>query len=137
MSDDTDSDFSYADDEELVGQFLSWTEGALKELREIVDTLGDDAPKAGPAAERIYDLSHNIKGMGASFNYSLMTSAGTSLCAYIKGLPDGASLSKRVVDAHVRVYEVVLEHRIRGDGGERGQALVTRLGAIIAEEQGI
>ncbi|MCJ9428230.1 hypothetical protein [Kordiimonas marina] len=136
MSDTDDNEFSYANDAELVGQFLSWTEGALTELRELTDGMAEVESKSSPTVERVYDLAHNIKGMGASFDYSLMTEAGASLCNYIKKLEDGATASRRVIDAHVRVFEVVIQNKIRGDGGPSGQALIDRLAAMIAEERG-
>ncbi|WP_020398377.1 Hpt domain-containing protein [Kordiimonas gwangyangensis] len=126
------SDYTYAEDEELVGQFLTWTGDAVAELRTIADSLEDNQPSNSEAADRIYDLSHNIKGMGSSFNFDLMTSVGTSLCRYIKH--GGATISPKVIDAHVRIFEVVLANRIMGDGGEKGQALQTRLSEIIASE---
>ena len=125
-------DYSYAEDDELVGQFLNWTGDAVKELRAIVDGLDGNGECPAGVADRIYDLSHNIKGMGSSFNFDLMTSVGTSLCRYIKH--GGPSLSPKAIDAHVRVFEVVLEHRITGDGGDKGEALLTRLGEIVASE---
>ncbi|WP_417456124.1 hypothetical protein [Kordiimonas sp.] len=124
-------DYSYADDQELVDQFLTWTSDAVKELREIVTEMeetGADQSKA----DRVYDISHNIKGMGASFNFGLMTTVGTSLCRYIKTAGDGASA--RGVGAHVRIFEVVLENKITGEGGEKGEALVKRLAEIVSEE---
>lgn len=131
MSGDQDN-YSYAEDEELVSQFLSWTGDAVKELRTIADGLEDRQDATSGAAERIYDLSHNIKGMGSSFNFDLMTTVGTSLCRYIKH--GGSTISAKVIDAHVRIFEVVLEHRITGDGGEKGAALQKRLADIIAAE---
>ncbi|WP_417450346.1 Hpt domain-containing protein [Kordiimonas sp.] len=126
------SDYSYAEDKELVDQFLSWTADAVKELRELTDSLdGSEGPESS-AADRIYDLAHNVKGMGSSFNYDLMTTVGTSLCRYIKN--GGDRLRPRAIDAHVRILEVVLENKIRGDGGEKGQALEKRLNEIIVEE---
>ncbi|NVJ70113.1 MAG: Hpt domain-containing protein [Alphaproteobacteria bacterium] len=122
---------SYAGDEELVAQFLEWTGSAMLEMRDIVNGMADTEAKDADTSTRLYDLSHNIKGMGASFDFQLMTSVGTSLCKYIK-TADG-DLSKRVIDAHVRAFEVVLEHKIKGDGGEKGAALESRLAAIIAE----
>ncbi len=125
-------DYSYAEDEELVGQFLDWTGDAVKELRTIADTLEAGTGDSTEAAERIYDLSHNIKGMGSSFNFDLMTAVGTSLCRYIK---HGSNpISPKVIDAHVRIFEVVLANRITGDGGEKGRALQNRLAEIIASE---
>jgi len=135
MSDSGDNEFSYADDAELVGQFLNWTGVALTELRELTEGIGEAESKSSPALERLYDLAHNIKGMGTSFDYGLMTAAGASLCNYIKKLEDGATASRRVIDAHVRVFEVVIANKIRGDGGPSGKALIDRLAAIIAEEQ--
>ncbi|SDE61374.1 MULTISPECIES: hypothetical protein [Kordiimonas] len=128
----TDDQFSYADDEELVGQFLEWTGNAVVEMRGIVDAMPERDAAEGETASRLYDLSHNIKGMGSSFDFNLMTTVGTSLCVYIKKLE--GEMSRRVVDAHVRAFEVILANKIKGDGGEKGAALESRLTTIIAEE---
>jgi hypothetical protein len=127
-----DSDFS--DDEELVTQFVEWTGEAVVEIRTIVDTMDEKTLRSSASIDRFYDLSHNIKGMGSSFNFDLMTDVGTSACVYLKNMAGDALVSKRVLDAHARIYEVVLAHRITGDGGEKGAALSQRLQGIIAEE---
>jgi len=128
----TDDQFSYADDEELVGQFLDWTGNALVEMREIVDAMPERDIANGETATRLYDLSHNIKGMGSSFDFQLMTAVGTSLCVYVKKRE--GEMSRRVIDAHIRAFEVILANKIKGDGGEKGAALEARLAGIIAEE---
>lgn len=129
-----DGEFSYADDAELVEQFVSWTSEAVAELKEIVAGLTGEEGKSDEKTDRIYDLTHNIKGMGSSFDFPLMTNAGSSLCSYIKNIPADKTVSPKVVEAHVRVFEVVLEHKIQGDGGDKGKALQTRLATIISEE---
>ncbi len=129
-----DGEFSYADDAELVEQFVTWTSDAVAELKELVIGLTNGTDVSSEKIDRIYDLTHNIKGMGSSFDFPLMTGAGSSLCSYIKNLPAGKTVSPKVVDAHVRVFEVVLEHKIQGDGGDKGKALQSRLAAIIEEE---
>jgi hypothetical protein len=129
----SDNEFSYADDEELVNQFVNWTSDAVKEMREVTDALPERSDGKSEPAERLYDLAHNIKGMGASFDFLLLTEVGSSLCVYIKKLE--GEMSRRVVDAHVRVFEVVLANKITGNGGETGQALTARLNAIIQEEK--
>lgn len=134
MVEDGSDDFSYADDAELLDQFITWTTDAVNELKDIVAELDGSEVKSHEKAVRIYDLTHNIKGMGGSFDFPLMTFAGGSLCSYIKGLPDDKSLSSKVVDAHVKVFDVVLAHKIQGDGGEKGVALQNRLTAIIGEQ---
>lgn len=134
MPEEGSSDFSYADDDELVEQFVTWTTEAVGELKAIVTDLDGSELKSDEKAARIYDLTHNIKGMGGSFDFPLMTFAGGSLCSYIKGLPADKGLSVKVIDAHVKVFDVVLAHKIQGDGGEKGLALQSRLTAIINEE---
>ena len=134
MAEEGSGDFSYADDAELVEQFVTWTTDAVGELKAIVAELDGTELKSDDKAARIYDLTHNIKGMGGSFDFPLMTFAGGSLCSYIKGLPENKSLSSKVIDAHVKVFDVVLAHKIQGDGGEKGVALQKRLTAIISEE---
>lgn len=134
MAEEGSGDFSYADDDELVEQFVTWTTDAVGELKAIVAELDGTELQSDDKAARIYDLTHNIKGMGGSFDFPLMTFAGGSLCSYIKGLADDKSLSAKVIDAHVKVFDVVLAHKIQGDGGDKGIALQKRLTAIISEE---
>ncbi len=129
----SESDFSYADDEELVSQFVAWTSDAVAEMREISDSLPVHSDSKSEHADRLYDLSHNIKGMGASFNFLLMTEVGSSLCVYIKKLE--GQMSQRVIAAHIRIFEVVLANKITGNGGEKGNALLDRLAEIITEEK--
>ncbi len=134
MKTDGDSNVSYSDDDELVEQFVEWTSDAVVELRHIVSGLQAPALRGDKMINRLYDLTHNIKGMGASFNFDLMTAVGTSLCGYLKNIEATKPVSLRVLGAHVRTFEVVLEHRVTGDGGAQGEALKLRLHTIVQEE---
>ncbi len=118
-------------DEELFNQYLSWTSNAIKDMKSIYDNLDHHEGSYADVASQFYDLSHNIKGMGASFNFLLMTQIGTSLCSYLQSYDDKAPLSKTVLNAHIRALEVVLDNRILGDGGEKGNALLSRLEMIV------
>jgi len=131
--DDTDN-ISYADDDELVTQFVEWTDEAISELRSIVGGFSEPTLRSHDTIKRLYDLVHNIKGMGTNFNFDLLTNVGASLCGYLKYLAAADPVSKRVLEAHVRALEVVLQHKITGDGGEQGAALTKRLQAIMDEE---
>lgn len=129
-----ENDISYTDDDDLVTQFIDWTSDAIVELRQIVENLAKLTPRDDDSINRLYDLVHNIKGMGASFNFDLMTAVGTELCAYLKARDSSELVSKRVLESHIRTFEVVLQHKITGPGGEQGDALMLRLKAIIQEE---
>lgn len=131
MEDSEDEDFAYGSDPELLEQFFSWSNEAVEELTGLSAELTGDETGSSESIARIYDLTHNIKGMGASFGYSLLTNVGQSLCGYIK---DRDQFSPRVMQAHAKVLNVILENKIQGSGGEKGAAIEKRLVSIIAEE---
>jgi chemotaxis protein histidine kinase CheA len=132
MRDFQDNDM-YAD-KELFSQYLDWTADAIKDMKSLYDSVGLSDATDKQVSDQLYGLAHNIKGMGASFNFSLMTQVGASLCDYLKRVESKAVLSKKVLNAHIRAFEVVLENRIIGDGGPKGTALLMRLEAIIDQE---
>lgn len=119
---------------DLLTDFLSWTGDAVVEMRELVGAMPPQIIRDNEAVCRIYDLTHNIKGLGASFDFQLMTDVGVSLCGFLKGQSDDTLISQRIFEAHVRAFEVIMQHQIKGTGGEQGPALLERLKAIIAEE---
>ncbi|UTW55638.1 hypothetical protein [Kordiimonas sp. SCSIO 12610] len=132
MIDSHDSDI-FADDE-LFNQYLNWTADAIKDMKALFDSFDAMADKMSEMSDQFYSLSHNIKGMGGSFNFILMTEVGTSLCTYLKAKNAESPLSKKVLNAHIRAFEVVLNNRILGDGGDKGRALLSRLSDIVSEE---
>jgi len=125
---------SYSGDDGLAEEFIGWTTESVFELRQLVDALVEGEVRDSDPVNRVYDLTHNIKGIGASFDFLLMTSVGASLCTYLKDCAFDTVVSKRVLDAHIRTFEVILHHKIKGRGGEQGVALERRLAAIIQEE---
>ncbi len=125
---------SYQNDDELNKHFISWTADAIAELKEIIEVLDDRIEFNDAIIKRIYELAHNIKGTGSSFDFDLLTEVGVILCSYLKTEPEDGFFSKRVISSNVRTFEVVLENNIHGDGGRQGAAILQRLQAIILDE---
>ncbi|MFC3050292.1 Hpt domain-containing protein [Kordiimonas pumila] len=126
---------SYADDDALATQFIDWSSEAVAEMRQLTDNLAAISQREDENVARVYELAHNIKGMGSSFNYMLLTTVGTSLCGYLKAQDKGLDrVNKRVIEAHVRAIEVILKNKIVGRGGEKGAAVERRLAEIILED---
>jgi HPt (histidine-containing phosphotransfer) domain-containing protein len=134
MTESGNNDFGIGGDDELLQQYIDWTKGAAAELRQLID--GFEAAENKPEiSSQIYDIAHNIKGMGGSFDFALMTQIGASFCNYLKtknALPEGPT--HRAMNAHIRAIEVVIENEISGTGGDKGQMLLDRLITIVAEE---
>ncbi len=132
VNDDT-NEVAYGADDSLLAEFFSWMDDAVTEMRALVDTMPEQVKRGADEVNRIYDLTHNIKGMGASFDFNLLTGVGLSLCGHLKGMDEDTLVSQRVLSSHVRTFEVILQHKIQGNGGDQGVALMHRLEAIIAE----
>lgn len=119
------------EDDELMDHYLTYTEKTLAELHTLALRLVDDE---NPAAltEEMHALAHNIRGMGSSFGFPLMTRVGTTLCTYLRALDDDQQAVPDVVTAHLKAMDTILGNRIHGEGGDEGQALISRLSEITA-----
>jgi len=116
-------------DKELQDNYLQWTESALADMRTHHAKLCRD-PKDTTIVSDIFSIAHNIKGMGASFGFPLMTETGVSFCRYIRSF-DGQVIDPEVIDAHIRSLEVILSNRIQGDGGDIGRELIDSLTTMV------
>lgn len=116
-------------DGELRDNYLRWTESSLADMRKLQEKLTGSATDK-ETLDAIYGIAHNIKGMGSSFGFPLMTDTGTSFCRYLRKL-EGRSADLDVIDAHIRSFDVILTNRIEGDGGEMGRDLVDRLSMMV------
>lgn len=114
---------------ELMETYLSWTNNSLQQMRALIEICAAHGPDP-TQLDSIHDIAHNIKGMGASFGFPLMSKAGASLCAYLRGLK-GATPNHDVLDAHLRSFEVIIANRIEGDGGATGLTLIDRLNQLV------
>ena len=57
---------------------------------------------------------------------------GTTLCTYLRALADDQQAVPDIVSAHLKAMDTILENRILGEGGDEGQALISRLSEITA-----
>ena len=123
--------------DELEETYVQWTAEALATMRSLIEKLQEGAGDPGPLLDEIYGISHNIKGMGTSFGYPLMTDIGTSLCAYLRQVKnDKLEVSHDALDVHMKAMDTVFGNRIRGDGGASGKRLNERLTSVVAEALG-
>lgn len=77
---------------------------------------------------RFFRLSHDLRGLGGTFNYDLLTIVGESLCGLIRNeaLPRDRTLQRHIL-AHVEALRAILQFDLKGDGGEDGKQLLTTL----------
>jgi hypothetical protein len=94
------------------------------------------ADKRAESLDRIYGIAHDLKGQGSSFGYQLITGVAGLLCQFLKGQRVNDAQGLRVAAAHVEALGIVMEHKIAGDGGKLGTAMVERLQKLVGAAGG-
>lgn len=110
---------------ELIESYQVWTANAVSQMRAILSDWRHNRRNADDARPAIYEIAHNIKGMGASFEHPLMTEAGRSLAAFLR-LKPGAENELQVIEAHIEKLEHILALG-PGSHDERREQLVAPL----------
>ena len=83
------------------------------------------------AISEINGISHDIKGMAATFDYHLLTHIAQSLCRFILSSKPVTQTRLTVIKAHAKAMETVVSHSLKGEGGEVGQEMLDILDAAV------
>jgi DNA-directed RNA polymerase specialized sigma24 family protein len=105
---------------EWMGDYLAQARAALAEAN------GDAA-----AHKALFAAVHNIKGLGGTFGYSLVTGIADNLCVDLRRRERLDAGACRLALAHLDALAIVLKHDLKGDGGQVGAAVFTRLRGLI------
>jgi hypothetical protein len=87
----------------------------------------EDAGARASSVTDLYGIAHNIKGQGSSFGYPLVTRIGHSLCTLVRQERDFSDADLGVIQAHLDALRLILAKDIKGEGGEIGAKLASRL----------
>lgn len=110
---------------ELAGTFRENFEGTISAIDGLMAH-----PEYSDAKWRrqFFRLSHDLRGLGGTFNYQLVTTVGESLCGLINNDDlSGDRLLQRRVIAHVAALRAILQFDLKGDGGHEGEELLATL----------
>ena len=119
---------------ELASEYIIWVVEDLKRLQAALDEALAAAEDARPAAVRaIFEISHDMKGQGGSFNYGMITQVGALLCNFIESRTSFAAQEMEVIRLQVEAMRLVIAQKMEGDGGQPGQSLLRGLQAVIAK----
>ena len=110
----------------LSGNFAEWLADEVAKLeaaRQRVKTEGM-TPESG---ENLYRRAHDLKGLGATYEYPLVTRISGSLCKLIDDPAKRAEAPLFLVDAHIDAIKASVKGGIQSDTHPVGQVLVTEL----------
>ena len=116
------------------GEFVASMADDVAEL----DTLYREYQKdrSPDVLTRIFRIAHNLRGLGATFHYELMTRLGTSMCRYITELPPGKTLEPVLLHVHIQAMKVVVRSHMEGPGDKISQDVALTLDLIVKKATG-
>jgi hypothetical protein len=119
----------------LSGNFAQWLQDEITKLEAAREAIRTDGVTA-QTMESLYLRAHDLKGLGSTYGFPLITRIGASLCA----LTDDAEKRMRapipLIDAHIDAIRAAVRDDIKTDEHPVGRALVEEIEARVAEIHG-
>ena len=118
---------------DMTDNYVEWAAKDLAKIYQALDNLKAEKKDRKDALALIFQLSHDMKGQGGSFGYTLMTILGGTLCNFVEKLEDAGSVEIEVIQLHINAMALVIAKQMKGDGGKEGVQLLKGLGLVAAK----
>ena len=92
-------------------------------LAALVEKAAADPKLRAQWLEQIFEASDEIRGLGAMFDYPLITSIADSLCSITEHLDTFDDKGVEIARAHLEAMHAVITNRVTGDKNEVGQQI--------------
>ncbi len=119
----------------MSAQFGQWLNDEVVRL----DKAQSDIRSQGytpETAEALYFRAHDLKGLGTTYEYPLVTRIAASLCRMLDDADKRMQAPLAVVDAHIDAIKAVVRDKIQTDDHPVGRDLVETLEARATEHLG-
>ncbi|MEI9890897.1 MAG: Hpt domain-containing protein [Caulobacteraceae bacterium] len=110
----------------LSAQFSRWLQDEIDKLdaaRAAVNLEG----LTSHAGDALYTRAHDLKGLGGTYEFPIVTRAAASLCRVIDNAQVRAAAPLSLVDSHINAIKAMIRDGIRTDDHPIGQAMVMSL----------
>jgi uncharacterized protein with NAD-binding domain and iron-sulfur cluster len=87
-------------------------------------------------AEGLYMRAHDLKGLGTTYEFPLITRIAASLCKLIDDKDKRLAAPMGLIDAHIDGVKACIRDSIKADDHPVGKILVTELERRVAEQAG-
>lgn len=119
----------------MSAQFGQWLNDEVAKL----DKAQADIRSQGyspETAEALYFRAHDLKGLGTTYEYPLVTRIAASLCRMLDDADKRMQAPLAVVDAHIDAIKAVVRDKIQTDDHPVGRDLAETLEARAVEHLG-
>jgi hypothetical protein len=116
----------------LSGNFSQWLQDEIIKLeaaRQQVKVAGVTAE----SMENLYLRAHDLKGLGTTYGYQLITRIAASLCRLIDDKDKRPGAPMPLIDAHIDAIKAAVREDMKADDHPVGAALVTELERRVKE----
>ncbi len=116
----------------LSSQFGDWMQDELDKLevaRAAVKTEGMQED----VLETLYMRAHDLKGLGATYEFPIVTRMAGSLCKLLDDPERRLTAPMYLVDAHIDAVKAAVRQNIRSEDHPVGRVLVTELETRVKE----
>ena len=110
----------------LAGNFAQWLNDEIAKLGEAREKAGAQAFDAG-SVETLYLRAHDLKGLGTTYGFPLITRIAGSLCRLIDERAKQERPQVALIDAHIDAIRAAVRDDIRTDETSVGRALAEEL----------
>ncbi len=118
---------------DMTDSYLDWVVEDLKRLGDAVAELEAATGDYEKPLDKVFQISHDMKGQGGSFGYQLMTILGDDLCRFIDKVQDCGPKEIEAIKLYSSSMNLVIANHMRGDGGAEGEKLLKGLELVAAK----
>lgn len=115
----------------LSGNFAEWLNDEVVKLDAARQRIRSEGMTA-ETAEGLYMRAHDLKGLGATYEFPLVTRIAASLCKMIDDPATRMTAPMFLVDAHIDGIKAAVKGDIRTDTHPVGKALIEELEGRVA-----
>ena len=116
----------------LSGNFAQWLQDEVVKLENARARVRADGVTA-ETMEQLYLRAHDLKGLGATYEFPLITRIAASLCRLIDDKDKRLSAPMTLVDAHIEAIKTSVRDSIKTDEHPVGRTIILELERKVAE----
>ncbi|MDB5446600.1 MAG: hypothetical protein JWQ97_1917 [Phenylobacterium sp.] len=110
----------------LSGNFSQWLQDEISKLEAARQAVRAEGV-SNDTMEALYLRSHDLKGLGPTYGFPLITRVAASLCALLDDAEKRARAPMALVDAHIDAIRAAVAQDIKSDEHPIGRALAEAL----------
>ncbi len=121
--------------DDLRTDYPKWLESDLAALQDLILNTHANGGQDREELEEIYRKAAQIRDLGTSFDFPLITAAADSLCELIYRLMESSAYDSRGIDCHVKALKYLKRPKSQADKDDQALPLVRGLKALVERHE--